>query len=103
MESWDTLLLYILSSKLDFSSKLDWEDRIKSGSLPTLQDFSNFLTSRCQLQENVYSRTINKPEQRKSFNQKPESKSFSPVSQPTNKLNVTIALKIITFSIVKVS
>lgn len=55
VDTWNSILVYILISKLDFSSKREWENSIKEHLIPpSIDDFIKFLTSRCQLLETIY-------------------------------------------------
>ncbi|MGH9701298.1 MAG: DUF1759 domain-containing protein, partial [Candidatus Acidiferrales bacterium] len=55
VDQWDSILIYVLTSKLDFNSKREWENSIKDNTLlPTIDDFTKFLNSRCQLLETIY-------------------------------------------------
>lgn len=59
VSQWDSILIHLLVSKLDFSSKREWETKIKPNTLPTLDDFSKFLNARCQLLETLFTRSSN--------------------------------------------
>lgn len=59
IESWNTMLIYVLSSKLDFGSKREWESKIIKGQKPTLEEFIKFLNQKCQILETIYSRIDN--------------------------------------------
>jgi hypothetical protein len=50
VEHWDTILLYLITNKLDFVAKRDWELLMGNKAhdiLPTMQELLNFLSSRC--------------------------------------------------------
>lgn len=51
VDDWDTLLIYMISSKLDITTKREWEESIISNELPTMERFYEFLAQRCQLLE----------------------------------------------------
>ncbi|XP_045481555.1 uncharacterized protein LOC123685743 [Harmonia axyridis] len=55
IELWDTLLVYILSSKLDSVTKKEWEQfantNLDEKTLPTMSELTDFLSRRCQLLE----------------------------------------------------
>ena len=54
---WDTIIIYHATSKLDFSSRKEWEDfsiRLESDT-PTFKDFTSFINKRCQVLENLIS------------------------------------------------
>lgn len=67
VDSWDTMLVYMLSSKLDFNSKREWESKVISGKLPTLDEFIKFLNNRCQILETVYTRTAHTSDNHKGI------------------------------------
>ncbi|XP_018576722.1 uncharacterized protein LOC108915233, partial [Anoplophora glabripennis] len=52
--SWDTLIIYLLNSKLDSRTSKDWEEKLnnrpanKTNEMPTLEKYLEFLESRCQ-------------------------------------------------------
>jgi len=50
---WSTILIYLLVSKLDMSSKREWEIQTKDIVSPTIEEFKTFLFDRCQLLESV--------------------------------------------------
>jgi len=56
VHEWNTILIYILVSKLDNNSKREWETFSQDISSPKIDDFNNFLTKRCQLLESVDSK-----------------------------------------------
>lgn len=53
VDSWDTLLLYIFSSKLDFNSKREWETFFVKADNIKCSDFLKFLNERCHVLENL--------------------------------------------------
>ncbi|XP_039303907.1 uncharacterized protein LOC120357485 [Solenopsis invicta] len=55
---WDDLLIHIITSKLDFITIKEWENTLEPRELPTLQDFTEFLSKRCQTLEAVARRTF---------------------------------------------
>lgn len=46
VSSWDPILIYIFSDKLDKKTKLCWEESKGKGSLPTIKQFQDFLMDR---------------------------------------------------------
>jgi hypothetical protein len=58
-ESWDPVLIYLVSSKIDFATKRDWETTLKSNELPTFEEFRAFLTQRCLTLESIQYNPIN--------------------------------------------
>ncbi|XP_073946719.1 uncharacterized protein isoform X2 [Choristoneura fumiferana] len=75
-EHWDTLIIHMMSTKLDPITNLKWEEHRNTGSdAPTLADFCTFLRNRADLLETL--------EENKAKNSKfdhPKSKSFIVVS-----------------------
>lgn len=55
VESWDTLLLYMFSNKLDIHSMREWETFCVKQSKVTCVDFFNFINERCHILENLES------------------------------------------------
>lgn len=53
MNSWDTLLIHILISKLDSVSRRAWEAQNSSNVLPTFRVFKEFLQEKCRLLEAI--------------------------------------------------
>lgn len=53
VDSWDTLLLYIFSSKLDFNSKREWETFYVKADNIKCSDFLKFLNEICHVLENL--------------------------------------------------
>lgn len=47
VDSWDTLLIHLITSKLDRGSYKAWEDTRVDASLPTFEQLKSFLTRRC--------------------------------------------------------
>lgn len=67
-EHWDTLLVHILSSKLDSNTNAKWEEfRNTLKEWPTLNDFQDFLKNRADVLENLY-----RSKRDKQSNPKPE-------------------------------
>lgn len=52
-DSWDDLLIYIITSKIDPLSNKEWESKMESASIPTLNELTNFLANKCQILEAV--------------------------------------------------
>ncbi|KAJ8977461.1 hypothetical protein NQ317_000038 [Molorchus minor] len=53
VDSWDIILVYLFSKKLDFQTQKAFELEKCSTELPTLKEFFNFLEKRCQALENL--------------------------------------------------
>lgn len=51
---WDTILIYLISTKLDYNNKKEWECvRAGKSDMPTFKEFINFLSDRCNLLEAI--------------------------------------------------
>lgn len=70
VDTWDSILLYLISTKLDTITKRDWEKySAKLKNEPKLTDLEIFLSERCNILETIESnvnRTQNKPSSRGS-------------------------------------
>lgn len=53
VDEWNTVLIYLLTSKLDINSKREWEVGTNREVSPKLQDFIKFITDRCNLLESL--------------------------------------------------
>ncbi|XP_031332673.1 uncharacterized protein LOC116162992 [Photinus pyralis] len=53
-KEWDQLIIYFISTKIDQAMKKEWENSLPTNSLPTLQEFIEFLTKRCFTLETLY-------------------------------------------------
>ncbi|XP_033222795.1 uncharacterized protein LOC117176651 [Belonocnema kinseyi] len=58
VDQWDTLILHLISSKLDSSTNREWESKVISNGLTTIEELTEFILDRCQLLETVQA---NKP------------------------------------------
>lgn len=60
--TWDTLLIYILGTKLDSSTKREWEDYLNKEGIdfPTVSQLTDFLAKRCNFLETLENK--NKPD-----------------------------------------
>lgn len=54
IESWDTILIFILKKKLDNSTKRQWGMENQETVLPTLVTFRKFIINRCNVLEDLY-------------------------------------------------
>lgn len=55
-QHWDSILIYLISSKLDYASKRDWEKlKVDLTEKPTLNDFINYVMKKCQMLETISS------------------------------------------------
>ncbi|XP_056643852.1 uncharacterized protein LOC130449836 [Diorhabda sublineata] len=53
VKHWDTLLIYIISNKLDSITRRDWEKKQKAETLPSLTELTTFLREKCALLERI--------------------------------------------------
>lgn len=53
IDNWDTILIFILSKKLDMYTLKHWESQNTTPELPTMTEFTDFLQSRCQILEAI--------------------------------------------------
>ncbi|XP_036139261.1 protein expanded isoform X3 [Monomorium pharaonis] len=58
---WDDLLIYVITSKLDYITTKEWESHVDAQRLPTFQELIEFLTKRCQMLEAVARRNPSMP------------------------------------------
>lgn len=50
---WDTLLIYLVASKLDPATRRDWESKNNTGDSPTFETLLQFLKQKCRLLETL--------------------------------------------------
>jgi hypothetical protein len=48
VEKWDAMIIYLIASKFDTQTKGEWETKLTSNELPSLQDMKSFLIQKCQ-------------------------------------------------------
>lgn len=53
VDTWDTILIFICSQKIDFESKKEWENKLTNNCFPTIKEFLDFLTKRVQVLEKI--------------------------------------------------
>lgn len=66
VQSWDLIVLHILSNKLDYSTNKEWETLLsKKGEseMPSVNEFIDFLHQRCMLLEAIYKNKTDKSKQ----------------------------------------
>lgn len=54
-EHWDTLMVYLISTKFDNKTKREWESRRPMNTIATMEHMEKFLKARCQFLENLHS------------------------------------------------
>lgn len=67
-DMWDTLLVYLITSKFDDTTNREWESCVLEGDLPSMTDVSNFLKRRCEILEKLEARSDSKVEVNKGRN-----------------------------------
>lgn len=60
-ENWATLLIHLITTKLDSQTKRGWESTSSNTDNPTFDDLSNFLINRCRILEASAVPTVSKP------------------------------------------
>lgn len=80
---WDTLLIFLLASKLCAKTQQEWEIFTKNIDNPSVNDFTQFLTERCQLLESIEIKSNIKPE--KQYDRYGSNKTYSHVSTLSNQ------------------
>jgi hypothetical protein len=53
VESWDSIIVTVINTKLDYSTKKDWEATLDTSEMPKLSDLKDFLEKRCQFLASV--------------------------------------------------
>lgn len=53
-DKWDTLIIYLIASKLDSATKKEWELKVIKEKASTTQQFIEFLNTRCEFLEALY-------------------------------------------------
>ncbi|XP_018310126.1 uncharacterized protein [Mycetomoellerius zeteki] len=78
VQSWDTLLIHLLTPKLDVKTKREWEFKREFSELPSMKEFIDFLNKRCSILETLLS---NQLKDTSSANTKSQKKSVSLTAQ----------------------
>lgn len=58
VKEWSVILIYILVSKLDSSTRREWETFCREIELPQIEQFNSFLIQRCQLLEAIDTKSL---------------------------------------------
>lgn len=53
-DKWDTLIIYLITSKLDPVTKKEWELKVIREKVSTIDQMENFLNERCEYLESIY-------------------------------------------------
>ena len=73
-EHWDTIVVHLVSTKLDITTLREWEKSLATNELPTTDQLVEFLTKRIQVLEALETnRTKGKQGQMGTFQQKPKT------------------------------
>ncbi|KAF2897664.1 hypothetical protein ILUMI_08511 [Ignelater luminosus] len=76
-ESWGSILIYLISSKLDSATKKAWELSLSTNEVPDIKDLTKFLTQRCQVLESVESNN-QQTNSNSKFSHKPSNDKYQP-------------------------
>lgn len=88
VDKWDEILIYLLTSKLDPNSKKEWEIHSNDIESPQINQFSEFISKRCQLLESMDNKTTQNITHRKQdFKPQTYSTVDRPISCPFCKEN----------------
>ncbi|XP_018400324.1 PREDICTED: uncharacterized protein LOC108777841 [Cyphomyrmex costatus] len=82
VQSWDILLIHLLTPKLDFKTKREWEFKREFSTLPSMAEFIDFLNKRCSILETLLP---NQLKDASSTNTKSQKKSVT-LQSPAEKL-----------------
>ncbi|XP_072948180.1 uncharacterized protein [Epargyreus clarus] len=66
-DQWDSLIIYMASSKLDSKTARDWEEHRNKSDSSSLSDFFDFLHQRATVLETVHASKSEKPDKRQSI------------------------------------
>ena len=53
VDSWDTLLIHLITNKLDQTSRREWEEKATTKGKITMQELEGFLVKKCEVLEAV--------------------------------------------------
>lgn len=88
-EAWDTLIIYLITTKLDSLTHREWELTTKHSELPTLKELTDFLQKRCQVLENLTHNRIPLSHTRREKNY--NNTCFKTQLQYKQKLNLSVS------------
>lgn len=83
VEHWHTVLIYLLTTKLDNTSRREWEIHSRNDDSPTMDNFIAFLTQRCKVLETMHFKSPHTSAPYK----RPIAKSLSYVSSASNQIS----------------
>ncbi|XP_030755482.1 uncharacterized protein LOC115881899 [Sitophilus oryzae] len=85
VDKWDTLLIYLICSKLDNSTRREWEVVSEPLTIPSTKDFTDFLHKRCILLQTInYKKPENKSQSPSNISSFKNTKSFNHKEQSQN-------------------
>lgn len=89
IEHWDTIIIYVINSKLDATTRKEWETHNKN-QIPTWSNMSAFLKTRCDLLETITKRlNSNNPVNKLTFS-KQNSNSNNHYNKSASKSYIAI-------------
>lgn len=53
IDKWDTLIIYIVTHKLDLTTRREWESFECQNKIPSMEDLNKFLKHRCEILEKI--------------------------------------------------
>ncbi|XP_031333913.1 uncharacterized protein LOC116163925 [Photinus pyralis] len=86
-ESWDDIIIFLITSKLDRITLRDWESLKYANEFPTMQEMNTFLSDKCKLLEKI---NLNKENHEQKVNRDVNSK-FSNFYKGKNVSNVYVS------------
>nr|CAI5859917.1 unnamed protein product [Callosobruchus analis] len=98
VDTWDTLLIYMITRKLDPASEKEWEESIITKGITSpryeYNDLLNFLSDRCQLLEAVTSKYENQSNSRfEKVNRFEKRPNNTPVGNASHLVSNSVAIK----------
>ncbi|XP_045463718.1 uncharacterized protein LOC123673282 [Harmonia axyridis] len=84
VDEWHTILIFLLNSKLDSSTRKEWEIFINDNNTPKIENFLSFLTQRCSLLESLDTKAYTSDPNNISNKKSREIRSYSHLSTKIN-------------------
>lgn len=86
-DKWDTLLIYLITPKLDKKTVREWEECKYAGDVPTMTEFTLFIKNKADLLETIeINQTPKVNEQKRSHNLLVNAKNTCPACNENHKL-----------------
>lgn len=93
-ESWDDLIIHIVITKIDSSTKKEWESTLDRTSVPTWQQMLEFLSKKCHTLESVASSSVyTKQNVKYSVESKQHEKPFKSTFSATSTISCVLCNK----------